>query len=234
MKIIPAIDIMGGEVVRLYKGDPKQKTVYSNDPVSIAKQWESDGADMIHLVDLDGTIGTGSNFDIIKDIVHEIDIPVEIAGGLRTRPLVYSAADICDRIVLGTIVFNDRVLFESIIDEIDSSRIVVSTDHYNGSIVTHGWQQKSEIDLLSAVHDLLNLGISEFLITSIDRDGTLQGPDLEYLSKVCSISKANVIASGGISGVNDISKLKEYNPFGVILGKALYDNKITIQEAKQC
>ena len=234
MKIIPAIDIMGGEVVRLYKGDPKQKTVYSNDPVSVAKQWESDGADMIHLVDLDGTIGTGSNFDIMRDIIHEIDIPVEIAGGLRTRSLICRAADICDRIVLGTIAFDDRVLFESIIDEIGPSRIVVSADHYNGSIVTHGWQQKSEIDLLAAVHDLLNLGVSEFLVTSIDRDGTLQGPDLEHLSKVCSISRANVIASGGISGIHDINELKEYNPFGVILGKALYDNKITIQEAKQC
>ncbi len=234
MKIIPAIDIMDGKVVRLYKGDPKRQTIYSNDPVMIAKRWESDGADMLHVVDLDGTIGTGSNLDIIRDILSAVDIPVEVAGGLRTRSLVMDMADICDRIVLGTLAFNDRVLLESLIDELGSSRIVVSTDHHNGKIVTHGWQQRSEIDLVSAVNDLSRIGVSEFLVTSIDTDGTLEGPDIRYLSKVCSIPDVNIIASGGVSGVHDIHEIKKYNPFGVILGKALYDGKITIQEAAQC
>ena len=108
MKIIPAIDLMNGQVVRLYKGDPKQKTVYSDNPVDIAKKWESAGADMIHLVDLDATLGTGSNLDVIKKILNSISIPVEVAGGLRDRSKVMEVAKISERIVLGTLAFKDK------------------------------------------------------------------------------------------------------------------------------
>jgi len=113
MKIIPAIDLMNGKVVRLYKGDPKQKTIYSENPVEVAKQWESDGADILHLVDLDATLGIGSNLDIIKKILDNVSIPVEVAGGLRDKSLVLEVAKLTERIVLGTLAFKDKTLLKS-------------------------------------------------------------------------------------------------------------------------
>ncbi len=233
MKIIPAIDLMNGQVVRLYKGDPKQKTVYSDNPVEIAKKWEANGADMLHIVDLDATLGIGSNISIIKKILKEISIPVEVAGGLRDKSIVMDVAKISKRIVLGTLAFNDKPLLKTLLTELGSKKIVVSVDHKDGMIVIHGWQKNTGISVLDAINDFLDMGFTEFLLTNVSRDGTLEGPDLEFLEQACRLSNANVIASGGISNVIDVKDVKEKNAFGVILGKALYENKISIEEAKK-
>ena len=233
MKIIPAIDLMNGQVVRLYKGDPKQKTVYSDNPVEIAKKWEVNGADMLHIVDLDATLGIGSNISIVKKILEEISIPVEVAGGLRNKSIVMDVAKISQRIVLGTLAFNDKPLLKTLLAELGSEKIVISVDHKDGKIVIHGWQKTTEIAVLDAISDFLDMGFTEFLLTNVNRDGTLEGPDLEFLEQACRLSDANVIASGGISNVNDVKDVKEKNAFGVILGKALYENKISIEDAKK-
>jgi len=233
MKIIPAIDLMNGQVVRLYKGDPKQKTVYSDNPVEIAKKWEENGADMLHIVDLDATLGIGSNISIIKKILKEISIPVEVAGGLRDKSIVMDVAKISKRIVLGTLAFNDKPLLKTLLTELGSEKIVVSVDHKDGKIVIHGWQKNTGISVLDAINGFLDMGFTEFLLTNVSRDGTLEGPDLEFLEQACRLSNANVIASGGISNVIDVKDVKEKNAFGVILGKALYENKISIEEAKK-
>ena len=233
MKIIPAIDLMGGQVVRLYKGDPKQKTVYSDNPVDVAKRWESAGADMIHLVDLDATLGTGSNLDVIKKILDSISIPVEVAGGLRDRSKVISVSNISERIVLGTLAFKDKPLLQSLLTELGSEKIVISVDHRDGEIVIFGWQENAGIKLIDAIKEFLEMGFTEFLLTNVSRDGTLEGPDLEFLEQASNMNKANVIASGGISNIDDVKNVKEKNAFGVILGKALYENKISIEEAKK-
>ncbi len=233
MKIIPAIDLMNGQVVRLYKGDPKQKTVYSDNPIEIAKKWEADGADMLHLVDLDATLGIGSNLSLIKKILKEISIPVQVAGGLRDKSIVMDVAKISKRIVLGTLAFNDKPLLKTLLTELGSEKIVVSVDHKDGKIVIHGWQKDTGISVLDAINDFLNMGFTEFLLTNVSRDGTLEGPDLEFLEQACRLSNVNVIASGGISNVIDVKDVKEKNAFGVILGKALYENKISIEEAKK-
>ena len=233
MKIIPAIDLMNGQVVRLYKGDPKQKTVYSDNPVEIAKKWEANGADMLHIVDLDATLGIGSNVSIIKKILQEISIPVEVAGGLRDKSIVMDVSKISKRIVLGTLAFNDKPLLKTLLSELGSEKIVVSVDHKDGKIVTHGWQKNTGISVLDAINDFLDMGFTEFLLTNVSRDGTMEGPDLKFLEQTCRLTNANVIASGGISNVNDIKNVKEKNAFGVILGKALYENKISIDEAKK-
>jgi len=122
MKIIPAIDLMNGQVVRLYKGDPKQKTVYSNNPVEIAKKWEANGADMLHIVDLDATLGTGSNISIIKKILEEISIPVEVAGGLREESLILAVVKISNRVVLGTLAFKDKELLKKLLLSLGSEK----------------------------------------------------------------------------------------------------------------
>ncbi len=233
MKIIPAIDLMDGQVVRLYKGDPKQKTVYSNDPVSVAKKWQGAGADMLHIVDLDATIGTGSNLDLIEQITKELSIPVEVAGGLRSEEIIDRAISFSSRVVLGTLAFKDKELLQRIAKKYDYSKIVISVDHMDGFIVTHGWQESTKTPLLDAINEFVKMGFTEFLLTNVSKDGTMEGPDLEYLEKACAIQNANVIASGGISNIDDVSDVQTKNAFAVILGKALYENKISIEEAKQ-
>jgi len=232
MKIIPAIDLMDGQVVRLYRGDPKQKTVYDNDPVKIAKKWEEDGADMLHIVDLDATLGIGSNLQIIKKILDEISIPIEVAGGLRDESIILDMVKISSRVVLGTLAFKDKVLLKKLLVSLGSQKIVISVDHKDGEIVIHGWQDKAGIKLIESLKEFLEMGFTEFLLTNVNRDGTMQGPDLEFLEQACNFSNAHIIASGGISNIDDIKDVKEKNAFGVILGKALYENKISIGDAK--
>ncbi len=233
MKIIPAIDLMDNKVVRLIKGDPKQKTVYSTNPVEIAKKWEKAGADLIHIVDLDATLGIGSNFQTIKKITENISLPVEIAGGLRSREKIENALQIAKKVVLGTIAFRNREVLEEIAKNFGKEKLVISADQLQGKIVVSGWQENTNIDLINGIKQFVDLGYLEFLITSVDRDGTLSGPDLESLKKACDLPSTKIIASGGISSLQDIENVKKCGCFGVILGKALYDGKISIEEVKQ-
>ena len=232
MKIIPAIDLMEGKVVRLYKGDPNKKTIYSENPLEIAKKWESAGADMIHLVDLDATLGSGSNFETLRSIAKSVKIPVQVAGGLRNEKIIESALEFAQRVVIGTLAFNDKTTLGELLTRYGKEKLVISADHNNGLIVVNGWQQSTKISLISAVTEFIEMGFSEYLSTSIVRDGTLQGPDLKSLQKINEISKINLIVSGGISNIEDVIKVKELDPFGVILGKALYENQISIEETK--
>ena len=233
MKIIPAIDLMEGEVVRLYKGDPDKKTVYSDNPLEIAKKWESAGADMIHLVDLDATLGSGSNFEILRSIAKSVKIPVRVAGGLRNEKIIESALEFAQRVVIGTLAFNDKTTLGKLLTKYGKEKLVISVDHNNGLIVVNGWQQSTKISLIDAVNEFVEMGFSEYLSTSITRDGTLEGPDLRPLQKINEMNTVNLIVSGGISNIEDVRKVKELNPFGVILGKALYENQIAIEEAKR-
>jgi len=233
MKIIPAIDLMNEEVVRLYKGDPNQKTVYSDNPIEIAKRWESNGADMLHLVDLDATLGIGSNLLLIKKIIKEISIPIQVAGGLRDESIIVDMAKISSRVVLGTLAFRDKLTLKKLLSDLGSQKIVISVDHKDGEIVINGWQKRTGIQLIKAMQEFITMGFSEFLLTNVSRDGTLNGPDLKFLEQACQLNNVNVIASGGISNITDVKNVKQKNAFGVILGKALYENKISIEEAKQ-
>ena len=237
MKIIPAIDLMNGEVVRLFKGDPNQKTVYSKNPVDIAKKWENSGADMLHLVDLDATIGLGENYETIREISKNISIPVQVAGGLRDITKIASTLDFAERVVIGTLAIQlkqseqEQILLE-MISQFGKQRLVVSIDHVNGEIVSHGWQKNTGVKLLNATNEFTNDGFSEFLTTNVSKDGTLEGPDIMSLKQICQINGTNIIASGGISKLEDVEEIKKCNPYGVILGKALYEGLISIEEAK--
>ena len=232
MKIIPAIDLMDGKVVRLYKGDPNKKTIYSENPLEIVKKWESAGADMIHLVDLDATLGSGSTFDSLKSIAESVKIPVQVAGGFRNEKIIEDALKFATRVVIGTLAFKDKTALDRLLATYGNEKLVISVDHNDGLIVVNGWQQTTKISLIDAVNDFIKMGFSEYLSTSIVRDGTLQGPDLEPLKMVNEIDGVNLIVSGGVSNIGDVIKVKELNPFGVILGKALYENQVTIEEAK--
>jgi len=233
MKIIPAIDLMEGKVVRLIKGQQEKKTIYSDDPIKIAKRWEKSGADLIHLVDLDATLRRGSNWKLVKKIVNELSIPVQVAGGLRDESTIIEALNIASKVVLGTLAFKNKQILKKVLSDFGSDRIVVSVDHVDGNIVVDGWKENTGTNLIEGINEFLETGFSEFLLTNVNRDGTLQGPDLEFLKKACAISGTKIIASGGISNINDVLQIKNCNAYGVILGKALYENKISIEEAKK-
>jgi phosphoribosylformimino-5-aminoimidazole carboxamide ribotide isomerase len=188
---------------------------------------------MLHIVDLDATLGIGSNLSIIKKILEEISIPVEVAGGLRDESLILDVVKISSRVVIGTLAFKDKELLKKLLLSLGPEKIVISVDHIDGEIVIHGWQDRTGIKLIESIKEFLEMGFTEFLLTNVNRDGTLEGPDLEFLEQVCQLDNVNVIASGGISNVNDVKDVKEKNAFGVILGKALYENKISIEEAKK-
>ena len=238
MKIIPAIDLMSGKVVRLYKGDPNNKTIYSDTPIEIAKKWESAGADILHIVDLDATLGSGENLELIQEISKNVSIPLQVAGGLRNEEKISKVLDFASRAVIGTIAIQlkeseqDEILSD-FIETFGNERIVISIDHMDGKIVTHGWQTNTGIDLYEVTHEFVEYGFTEFLSTNVSKDGTLEGPDIESLSKICQIQNCNVIASGGISKIKDVEDVKKMNPFGVILGKALYEGLVSIEEAKK-
>lgn len=232
VKIIPAIDLMDGQVVRLLRGRPQDKTVYSNDPQEVAKKWEKAGADMLHVVDLDATLQRGSNFELIRKIAKGVSIPVQAAGGLRSESIINESLDFAQRIVMGTAAFKEPELVLSLLKKFGSKRLVISVDHNNGMTVINGWQQQTGIRLIDAMRDFIGRGFDEFLLTNIVRDGTLEGPDTKNLEAACRLGK-NVIASGGISGPADIPKVKSCKAYGVILGKALYEGKISIEEAKK-
>jgi phosphoribosylformimino-5-aminoimidazole carboxamide ribotide isomerase len=232
VKVIPAFDLMDGKVVRLVKGDPKNKTVYSDDPIGTAKKWQKAGADTLHIVDLDATLGTGSNLKIIKKIGQNISIPIQVAGGLRTEDLINDVLTFAPKAVIGTIAFKKKEILPKILMKHGKDRIVIAADQLNGKIVINGWKQSTGVELISGIENFVKLGFSEFLLTSVDRDGTLQGPDLESLQKACNIKNTKIIASGGVSNLKDMMDVKNCGAYGVILGKALYDGKISIEEVR--
>ena len=230
MKIIPAIDLMEGRVVRLIQGNPKNKTIYSDNPLEIAKKWEKANADRIHIVDLDATLGRGSNFHIIKKIANEVSIPLHIAGGLRNEAKINEVLSFAQKAVLGTFAFENKEILQQILKKFGDDRIIISVDQLHGKIMVNGWKKNTGVDLITGIEDFVKLGFSEFLLTSVERDGTLEGPDLESLSKACAIKNTRIIASGGISNLQDILSVKKCGSFGIILGKALYEKKFSIEE----
>lgn len=233
MKIIAAVDLLDGKVVRLVKGDPKNKIVYSDDPITTAKKWEREGADALHIVDLDATLTTGNNTSIVNEIATNIEIPVQVAGGIRSIDFAKDLLKNANRIVLGTLAYKDPASVGKLVKEFESERIVVAIDQMQSKVMIDGWRRSSGMDMLDAIEKFKQMGIGYFFLTSIDRDGTLLGPDIETLNKACRIKNVHIIASGGISKHEDIAKVKQAGAYAVILGKALYDGKVDIKTAKE-
>jgi phosphoribosylformimino-5-aminoimidazole carboxamide ribotide isomerase len=230
MRVIPAIDIMGGSVVRLVKGDPASKVVYGSDPAEMARKWEALGADMLHVVDLDAALGTGNNDEAISKITAAVKIPVQRAGGIRSYDSAKEALEKSARIVIGTMAYSDKESVRKLAKKYPD-RIVVSIDQVDGNVMVKGWKESSGVKVSDALAQFLEMGIEEFLLTSVERDGTLQGPDVATLAAAVA-SKARIIASGGISSVEDTIRVKSIGCFAVILGKAMYDGKISIEKVK--
>ena len=233
MKVIPAIDIMCGSVVRLIRGNPANKIVYSNNAIEMALKWKAAGADMLHVVDLDATLRTGvNNIEIITKLINDVNIPVEVAGGIRSIDAVNEMfSRNAAKVVLGTMAYKEPSSIRWLARK-KADKIVISIDQYNGRIMIDGWKESSGSGVDEALKLFLGMGIKEFLLTSIDKDGTLAGPDIVTLSHACSFPGAKIIASGGISSLEDTIRVRTAGCTSVILGKALYDGKVSVEKVR--
>jgi phosphoribosylformimino-5-aminoimidazole carboxamide ribotide isomerase len=234
MKIMPAIDILNGNVVRLIRGNPADKIIYSSNPIEIAKKWEASGADMLHIVDLDATLQSGTNnIEIISKIIDKVKIPVQLAGGIRSIDAINEMLDKnIARVVLGTIAYRQFESMRQLVKKKRAEKIVISIDQIDGMVMIDGWKQPSGSRIAQAINLFVTIGIREFLLTSIDRDGTLMGPDFKTLAYASSLTDAKIIASGGISSLEDVLRVRSAGCSSIILGKALYDGKVSIEKAK--
>ncbi len=233
MIILPAIDLKEGKVVRLEQGDFSKETVYSGDPIKIATQFEDKGASWLHIVDLDGASeGESRNFDLIKKIRKKTDLSIQTGGGIRSIKDVKKLIDAgIDRVILGTLAVKNPDVLSDIIEKFGSEKILVSIDAHNGKVATSGWKEKSDLEVLEFAKALEQKGVKYILYTDIKRDGMLVGPDFEGLKELKQNTELNIIASGGISSINEIVKLDDLEFYGVITGQALYKNKIDLKEA---
>jgi len=231
MRVIAAVDIMGRSVVRLVKGDPANKVVYSSDPVETAKKWEAAGADMLHVVDLDAAFQTGSsNAEIVKRIAAEaVKIPVEVAGGIRTTEAAEDMLSKASRAVLGTMAYSEQEAVNKLVKKYPG-RIIISIDQKGGNVMVKGWKESANIKVGDAIAQFRAMDIDEFLLTSIERDGTLEGPDVQTLAEAAK--SARIIASGGIASIEDVIRVRSASCSSVILGKAMYEGKVSIERAK--
>lgn len=229
MKVIAAVDIMEGRVVRLVKGNPANKIEYSNDPVETAKKWELAGTDMLHVVDLDAAFSTGNNSKLIAKISEAVRIPLQIAGGIRSAEKVEEMLSIATRVVIGTMAYREQEVIRKLVKK-NPGKIVISVDQMNGTVMMKGWKESTGIRVADAISQFIAIGIDEFLLTSIDRDGTLEGPDIKTLADASAF--ARIIASGGVSSIEDVIKIKSVGCSSVIIGKAMYEGKVSIEKAK--
>jgi phosphoribosylformimino-5-aminoimidazole carboxamide ribotide isomerase len=229
MKVIAAVDIMGGSVVRLVKGDHANKVAYSNDPVETAKKWEAVGADMLHVVDLDAAFSSGSNSDLVTKIAEAVRIPVQIAGGIRSLEKAEEMLSIGSKVVIGTMAYSEPEVLRKLVKK-DAYRIIISIDQIDGMVMIKGWKESTGTTVAEAISQFHAIGVDEFLLTSIDRDGTLQGPDIKTLTEAAM--SARIIASGGVASIEDVIRIRNAGCISVIIGKAMYDGKVSIEKVK--
>lgn len=230
MKIIVAVDIMGGSVVRLVKGDHASKVAYSNDPVETAIKWEAVGADMLHVVDLDAAFSSGSNSELVAKIAEAVRIPVQVAGGIRSLEKAEEMLSIASKVVIGTMAYSEPEVIRKLVKKKNAYRIVISLDQINGMVMVKGWKESTGTTVADAISQFHAIGVDEFLLTSIDRDGTLQGPDIKTLTEAAMC--ARIIASGGIASIEDVIRIRSAGCSSVIIGKAMYDGKVSIEKMK--
>lgn len=231
MILFPAIDIRGGKCVRLIQGDYNKEDVYGN-PVEMAEKWESLGAEALHVVDLDGAKeGVSQNLDVIKEIVETTNVPIQVGGGIRSIQAIEKLVEIgVSRIILGTAALeNPEFLKEAV--ETFKEKIAVSIDAKNGYVATEGWTKTSERQAADFAKELEALGVKTIIYTDIAKDGMLAGPNFKELQHINEHVNINVIASGGVTTIDDVRQLKVLQLYGAIVGKALYTGDFSLETA---
>ncbi|MBQ9420256.1 MAG: 1-(5-phosphoribosyl)-5-[Lachnospiraceae bacterium] len=232
MLIYPAIDLYEGKAVRLLKGDYAQMTVYSDHPLEIAEAFQTAGASCLHTVDLEGAkSGETPNLDVIRHIVSNTDLFTEVGGGIRSMQVIERYLDAgVQRVILGTAAVTDRVFLERAAAEY-GEHVAVGVDIRDGFVAIKGWTEKSELDAFDFCRDLQQLGIGTIICTDISRDGAMRGTNVELYRKLKDMLNMQIIASGGVSGMDDIRRLREMDLYGAIIGKAYYTGAINLKEA---
>ena len=230
--LLPAVDVRDGKAVRLFQGELNQESQYGS-PLDVALEFQSAGAEWIHLVDLDAAFGIGSNYDLINDVISKLDVKVELSGGIRdNQSLQRALATGCHRINLGTAALENPEWTARIIGD-HGERIAVGLDVRGHTLAARGWTKEGG-DLFETIERLDRDGCARYVVTDVTKDGTLRGPNLELLKEVCAVTRTPIIASGGVSQLDDLRALRELSALGVegaIVGKALYAGAFTIQAA---
>ncbi len=234
MIILPAIDIKDGQCVRLYQGDYTQATIYNADPIEVAHRWQSAGASWLHVVDLDGAAaGQPVNGELIRRIRASTSSHIELGGGIRTLEHIGKMLDLgIDRIVLGTVALTNRSLLDEAL-ACWGERIAVGLDARNGQVAISGWRETSQVQATSLATELCALGVQRFIYTDIARDGALKGPNLGALREMQRVISCSLIASGGVSSIDDLRSIAALGIEGAIVGKALYTGDVDLAAAIQ-
>jgi len=234
MEVIPAVDLMDGKVVRLQKGKASKQCNYSHwgTPIEAAARWADSGAETVHIIDLDAAMGRGHNRDIIKEIIEEIDCKFQVGGGIRSRDIASELLqnDNC-RIILGSMIIGNLDDATVLLREYGPDSIVAALDYQQECVCINGWRVETDTTVLEAMDYLSKIGFEWFLLTAIDKDGTLEGPDVAELATICSRDDVNIMAAGGVSSVKDLSSLSRIGANAVVVGKALYEKRFSLQEA---
>jgi phosphoribosylformimino-5-aminoimidazole carboxamide ribotide isomerase len=233
--LYPAIDIRGGQAVRLTQGDYDRETAYDADPVDAARRWAGEGAEFLHVVDLDGAkAGEPRNLDAVQRIADAVECPIQVGGGLRDDESVSAVLEAgAARVVIGTAALRDPEFLQTMINAY-ADQVVVSVDARDGKALVEGWTEDSDMDVADAVADLSRRGVERFLCTAIEVDGTMQGPALGELTRIAAATEAKVIASGGVGDLTHLESLAREMPSnveGAIVGRALYERSFTVTEA---
>lgn len=232
MRIYPAIDIKDGKCVRLFKGRFDDVTVYGDSPAEMAKKWESQGGEFIHVVDLDGALkGHGVNAEKIKEICESVSVPVQTGGGIRSMSDI-EAKLACgiNRVIIGTKAVSDSDFVKEAVAKY-GNKIVIGIDAKDGMVAVEGWEKTSDFTAVEFAKKMVSLGVKTIVYTDIATDGTLAGPNVEAMREMASAVDADIIASGGIGSLDDILSLKDTGVEGVIVGKALYTDRVDLKEA---
>ena len=233
MEIIPSIDLKSGRCVRLFQGDFQRETVFSDDPVSIALQWQNQGAARLHLVDLDGAAqGTPANKAAISEILDCLSIPVQIGGGIRSVATAEALVKLgAARVVIGTAAVEDPEMVRTLCASLGNEKVVVAVDAREGKVATRGWTKDTSVEVLDLAGQMADLGVTRLLYTDISRDGTLSQPNYQANRELAEKSGMAVLASGGIAVLEHVSRLKETGVEGAIVGTALYTGAVDLLQA---
>lgn len=234
MQVIPAIDLMNGKVVRLARGDPDTAKAYDymGTPVEIALRWKSEGAERLHIIDLDAAFSKGNNLTTVTKVAEATALPIQVGGGIRTIETAEKLLKTGIKyVILGALAFSDPTAIKQIQTKFNIDRVIVALDNKDGKMMVEGWKTATEFTMTEALEKFARLGVKTFLLTSIAKDGMLQGPDLDTLTEACKFQGVAIIAAGGISSLNDLVALKQVGVEGVVVGKALYEGKFTLKEA---
>lgn len=235
MKIIPAIDIIEGQCVRLTKGDYETKKIYSSDPVEIAKEFEANGIKYVHLVDLDGAKSRAiKNAKVLENIANQTTLLIDFGGGIKSDADIETAFNAgANQITIGSIAVENREKCLEWVTKYGAEKLILGADCLKRKIKTSGWLEDSDLDVISFIESYKLTGIKDVICTDISKDGMLQGPSTDLYKDIINQLHVNLIASGGVSSVNDLEDLEAIGCSGAILGKALYENKISLKELQK-